>query len=107
LILTSLPEIESREEKIAKTRATVTEMPVLNFILLKSLQSHLLRIVKESSINKMSVRNLSIVFSPTLGIPAAVFALMISEFDTVFSRVVNPEEFGFAEAEVEDDASQL
>ncbi len=49
--------------------------------------------------NKMSVRNLSIVFSPTLGIPAAIFALMISEFDTVFSRVLSLDDISLMDPE--------
>ena len=40
----------------------------------------------------MSARNLSIVFSPTLGIQAAVFTLMISEFDGVFARSIDSED---------------
>ena len=32
----------------------------------------------------MTVRNVGIVFSPTLGIPAGVFSLMLSEFPRVF-----------------------
>jgi RalA-binding protein 1 len=32
----------------------------------------------------MTVRNVGIVFSPTLGIPAGVFSLMLSEYPRVF-----------------------
>jgi len=40
----------------------------------------------------MTMRNVGIVFSPTLGIPAGVFSLMLAEFNRVFN--------------VDDDASQ-
>lgn len=33
----------------------------------------------------MNMRNVGIVFSPTLGIPAGVFSLMLGEFNTVFN----------------------
>jgi RalA-binding protein 1 len=32
----------------------------------------------------MSVRNIAIVFSPTLGIPAGIFTLMLAEFSNAF-----------------------
>ena len=35
--------------------------------------------------NKMTVQNVGIVFSPTLGIPAGVFSLMLGEFNKVFN----------------------
>lgn len=33
----------------------------------------------------MTMRNVGIVFSPTLGIPAGVFSLMLGEFNRVFN----------------------
>jgi len=36
-------------------------------------------------VNKMTMRNVGIVFSPTLGIPAGVFSLMLGEFNRVFN----------------------
>jgi RalA-binding protein 1 len=33
----------------------------------------------------MTMRNVGIVFSPTLGIPAGVFSLMLAEFNRVFN----------------------
>jgi RalA-binding protein 1 len=45
----------------------------------------LILIVQNSGINKMTMRNVGIVFSPTLGIPAGVFSLMLGEFNRVFN----------------------
>lgn len=42
-------------------------------------------IVQNSNVNKMTMRNVGIVFSPTLGIPAGVFSLMLGEFNRVFN----------------------
>lgn len=41
----------------------------------------------------MTMRNVGIVFSPTLGIPAGVFSLMLGEFNRVFN-VDEPETSG-------------
>ena len=49
----------------------------------------------------MTVRNVGIVFSPTLGIPAGVFSLMLGEFNRVFS-VDDPGTLG----EEEDDSTR-
>jgi RalA-binding protein 1 len=45
----------------------------------------LILIVQNATINKMTMRNVGIVFSPTLGIPAGVFSLMLGEFNRVFN----------------------
>ncbi|KAF9952254.1 hypothetical protein BGZ70_000669 [Mortierella alpina] len=46
--------------------------------------AHLIEIVDNADVNKMTARNVGIVFSPTLGIPAGVFALLMSDFDQIF-----------------------
>lgn len=55
-----------------------------NYTTLRVLISHFIRIVAHSDINRMTVRNIGIVFAPTLGIPAGVFSLFLSEFDYIF-----------------------
>jgi RalA-binding protein 1 len=45
---------------------------------------HLLSIVQNSDRNKMTLRNISIVFSPTLEIPFGIFSILVSEFSNVF-----------------------
>jgi len=62
----------------------VSTLPLSNYTLLRTLTGHLIRIVQNASINKMTVRNIGIVFSPTLGIPAGVFSLFMAEFDYIF-----------------------
>jgi RalA-binding protein 1 len=49
------------------------------------LTAHLISIVQNANVNKMTMRNVGIVFSPTLGIPAGVFSLMLGEFNRVFN----------------------
>lgn len=45
---------------------------------------HLLSIAQNSERNKMTLRNISIVFSPTLEIPFGIFNILVSEFSNVF-----------------------
>lgn len=63
----------------------VAQLPVSNYSLLRALTAHLILIVQNSATNKMNMRNVGIVFSPTLGIPAGVFSLMLGEFNRVFN----------------------
>jgi RalA-binding protein 1 len=63
----------------------VSQLPFENYSLLRALSAHLIRVVQNAAVNKMTVRNLGIVFSPTLGVPAGVFTLMLNDFKRVFS----------------------
>ena len=56
-----------------------------NYCLLRALTAHLILVVQNAHVNKMTMRNVGIVFSPTLGIPAGVFSLMLGEFKRVFN----------------------
>ncbi|CAO1639390.1 unnamed protein product [Sympodiomycopsis kandeliae] len=60
----------------------ILQLPSENYILLKKLCSHLLVVISHAEENKMTMRNVGIVFSPTLGIPAGLF----SEFLGCFQR---------------------
>lgn len=62
----------------------VSELPLANYTLLRALTAHLMRVVQNSDVNKMTMRNVGIVFSPTLGIPAGVFNLFMTEFEYIF-----------------------
>jgi RalA-binding protein 1 len=62
----------------------VARLPLANYSLLRALTAHLILIVQNAGVNKMTMRNVGIVFSPTLGIPAGVFSLMLGEFKRVF-----------------------
>lgn len=63
----------------------ISQLPLANYSLLRALTAHLILIVQNSNVNKMTMRNVGIVFSPTLGIPAGVFSLMLAEFNRVFN----------------------
>jgi RalA-binding protein 1 len=72
-------------ERVHELAHLVSQLPVANYSLLRAMTAHLILIVQNSSINKMTMRNVGIVFSPTLGIPAGILSLMLGEFDLVFN----------------------
>ena len=73
------------QERIKELSSLISQLPLQNYSLLRALTAHLILIVQNSNTNKMTMRNVGIVFSPTLGIPAGVFSLMLGEFNLVFN----------------------
>ncbi|KAL0579280.1 Rho GTPase activating protein [Marasmius crinis-equi] len=73
------------QERIRELSHLIAALPIANYSLLRALTAHLILIVQNSTVNKMTMRNVGIVFSPTLGIPAGVFSLMLGEFNRVFN----------------------
>ncbi|KAG7093858.1 hypothetical protein E1B28_007496 [Marasmius oreades] len=73
------------QERIRELSQLIAALPIANYSLLRALTAHLILIVQNSAANKMTMRNVGIVFSPTLGIPAGVFSLMLGEFNRVFN----------------------
>jgi len=70
--------------RVAELSRLVSELPPHNYALLRALTAHLILIVKNSASNKMTLRNIGIVFSPTLGIPAGIFSELVSHFGPIF-----------------------
>ncbi|KAI0741463.1 hypothetical protein C8Q80DRAFT_1221534 [Daedaleopsis nitida] len=73
------------QERIRELSHLIGSLPLANYSLLRALTAHLILIVQNAGVNKMTMRNVGIVFSPTLGIPAGVFSLMLGEFKRVFN----------------------
>lgn len=78
-------DLANQAERIDELASLISQLPFANYSLLRALTAHLILIVQHSHINKMTMRNVGIVFSPTLGIPAGVFSLMLGEFERVFN----------------------
>ncbi|KAG0204588.1 hypothetical protein BGX28_003527 [Mortierella sp. GBA30] len=77
-------ELTDRSDRVDELTRLVATLPEANYTLLRALTAHLIEIVDNADVNKMTARNVGIVFSPTLGIPAGVFALLMSDFDQIF-----------------------
>ncbi|KAI0385891.1 RhoGAP-domain-containing protein [Hypomontagnella monticulosa] len=84
-------EMSNQQEKIASLAELVQQLPQANETLLKYLIAFLIKIINHADMNKMTVRNVGIVFSPTLNIPAPVFALLLQNYEGVFG--IEPEEY--------------
>lgn len=87
----AVTELNSQAEKIAALAELVPRLPQANATLLKYLIAFLIKVINHSGQNKMTVRNVGIVFSPTLTIPAPVFALFLQNYEAIFGIV--PEEY--------------
>ena len=83
-------DLEDKPSKIKAYNVLVHKLPLPNWTLLRALSAFLISIVNNSNINKMSVRNVGIVFSPTLNIPAPVFSAFLTDFDAIFGTEPEP-----------------
>ena len=87
----SVTEIPNQREKLGALNELAQRLPQANATLLKYLIAFLIKIINHSAMNKMTVRNVGIVFSPTLNIPAPVFALLLQNYEAIFG--IEPEEY--------------
>lgn len=87
----AVTEMNSQAEKIMALSELVTHLPQANAALLKYLIAFLIKIINHADQNKMTVRNVGIVFSPTLTIPAPVFALFLQNYQPIFG--IAPERY--------------
>lgn len=73
------------KDRVNELSQLVASLPITNYSLLRALNAHLINIVQNNLVNRMNIRNMGIVFSPTLQIPAGIFSLMLSDFKQVFN----------------------
>lgn len=85
LLTITIIDFVDTQERVKELQELISQLPLANYSLLRALTAHLILIVQNSNVNKMTMRNVGIVFSPTLGIPAGVFSLMLGEFNRVFN----------------------
>lgn len=77
-------DIKDKQSKIQELGLLVSILPLANYTLLRTLIAHLIHIVHNADVNKMTLRNVGIVFAPTLSIPSGIFTLLMSEFEYIF-----------------------
>lgn len=94
-------DIESKAERVKVYCMLVHQLPLPNWTLVRCLSDFLLQVINHSDVNKMGVRNVGIIFAPTLAIPAPVFASFVMDFDAIF----NSEPAGGAMYNFQTDAS--
>ncbi|RMZ91604.1 hypothetical protein DV736_g1166, partial [Chaetothyriales sp. CBS 134916] len=79
-------ELDDKQNKVNTFNTLVHRLPDVNYALLRVMSEYLLEVVQNSDRNKMTVKNVGIVFSPTLNIPAPVFSMFLTEFDAIFDH---------------------
>ncbi len=94
----SVTEIPDVNDKVLALNGLVHKLPKANNTLLRYLSAFLINIINNSDVNKMTVRNVGIVFSPTLNIPAPVLALFLQKYDGIFES--EPQQFDQNQVEV-------
>ena len=95
-------ELSDKPQKIAMFNNLVHQLPSVNFSLLRTLSQYLLEVVQNADRNKMTVKNVGIVFSPTLNIPAPLFAMFLTDFDAIFDKPAERESVPSIEIEREE-----
>ncbi|PWY76164.1 RhoGAP domain protein [Aspergillus heteromorphus CBS 117.55] len=80
-------ELHEKQQKIAAFNILVHRLPKPNLALLRALVQFLIIIVSNSDVNKMTIRNVGIVFAPTLNIPAPVFSMFLTDFEGIFDEL--------------------
>ena len=96
----AVTELHDISEKISALNGLVHRLPRANNALLRYLSGFLINIINHADTNKMTVRNVGIVFSPTLNIPAPVFALFLQQYDGIFGEEPDSHENGPVEVTV-------
>lgn len=84
LLTSAAVELDEKQKKIVAFNLLVHRLPKPNLALLRALVQFLMNIVNNSDVNKMTVRNVGIVFAPTLNIPAPVFSMFLTDFEDIF-----------------------
>lgn len=72
-------DLANRKDRVNELGTLVAQLPVANYTLLRFLTAHLMHVVQNEKINKMGLRNIGIVFSPSIAIPATLFTLFLTE----------------------------
>ena len=96
----AVTELHDISEKVRALNGLVHRLPRANNTLLRYLSGFLINIINHADTNKMTVRNVGIVFSPTLNIPAPVFALFLQQYDDIFGQEPDSHENGPIEVTV-------
>ncbi|KAL1393812.1 Rho GAP domain-containing protein [Phyllosticta capitalensis] len=77
-------DLNERQQKIDTFNVLVHKLPPCNYDILRALSLFLIDIINNAHINKMNIRNVGIVFSPTLNIPGPLISFFINDYDQIF-----------------------
>jgi len=81
--------MDERSKKIQTFNVLVHKLPRVNFELLRHMSSFLIEIVDNAAMNKMIIRNVGIVFAPTLNIPAPLISFFLTDYQDIFGAPID------------------
>ncbi|KAF2683451.1 hypothetical protein K458DRAFT_305246 [Lentithecium fluviatile CBS 122367] len=82
-------DMDERLKKIQSFNVLVHKLPRVNFELLRHVAAFLIEIVDNAGVNKMTVRNVGIVFAPTLNIPAPLISFFLTDYSDIFGAPID------------------
>ena len=82
-------DLDERSKKIQAFNVLVHRLPRVNLELLRHMSMFLIEIVENAGVNKMTVRNVGIVFAPTLNIPAPLISFFLTDFQDIFGTPID------------------
>ncbi|PVI01357.1 hypothetical protein DM02DRAFT_627764 [Periconia macrospinosa] len=82
-------DMDERSKKIQTFNVLVHKLPPANFELIRHMSSFLIEIVENAGVNKMTVRNVGIVFAPTLNIPAPLISFFLTDYPDIFGTPID------------------
>ncbi|KAF2262520.1 hypothetical protein CC78DRAFT_315544 [Lojkania enalia] len=82
-------DMDERDKKIKTFNVLVHRLPRVNIDLLRAVSSFLIDIIDNAAMNKMTVRNVGIVFAPTLNIPAPLISFFLTDFEEIFGEALD------------------
>lgn len=88
-LLIVLSDMDERSKKIQTFNVLVHKLPRVNFELLRHMSSFLIEIIENAGTNKMTVRNVGIVFAPTLNIPAPLISFFLTDYPDIFGSPID------------------
>jgi len=81
-------DLDGREKKIAAFNVLVHKLPRVNCELIQAICSFLIDIINNADVNKMTVRNVGIIFAPTLNIPAPLISMFLTDYTEIFGIAI-------------------
>ncbi|KAI7525079.1 hypothetical protein KC331_g17741, partial [Hortaea werneckii] len=89
-----------RQGKLNALNVLVNKLPKPNRALLQALSAFLGTIVDNAEVNKMNVRNVGIVFAPTLNVPAPLITSFVEDQGFIFGTPVDEAESPISASEM-------
>lgn len=81
----SVIESGDRTDYVTRLGKLMYRLPPENYSLLRLLCNHMNKVAANADVNKMTVKNIVIVLSPSLVIPTSLLSIFLTEFSLIFA----------------------